>query len=146
MIDIDELKEYSYDVIGAILAVKKELGPGLNEKVYQEGFAIELSAQGIPFEREKAIHPVYRGRPMDTIFYLDFFCKNDIIVELKAVKSLDKEHRTQLFNYMHIAHATIGLLVNFAPSYADIERYYYDHDENVILNSEGNTLRNRYDT
>ncbi len=47
---------------------------------------------------------------------------------------------------MHIAHATIGLLVNFAPSYADIERYYYDHDENVILNSEGNTLRNRYDT
>lgn len=145
MIDLDELKDYSYDVIGALLAVKKELGPGLNEKVYQEGLAIELSAQGIPFEREKAIHPTYRGRPMSTIFYLDFFCKNDIIVELKAVKNLDKEHRAQLFNYMHLAQSTIGILVNFAPSYTDIERYYYDPDENVILNSEGKTLRNRYD-
>ena len=145
MIGLDELKDYSYDVIGALLAVKKELGPGLNEKVYQEGFAIELSAQGIPFEREKAIHPTYRGRPMSTIFYLDFFCKNGIIVELKAVKNLDKEHRAQLFNYMHLAQSTIGILVNFAPSYTDIERYYYDPDENVILNSEGKTLRNRYD-
>ena len=113
MIDLDELKDYSYDVIGALLAVKKELGPGLNEKVYQEGFAIELSAQGIPFEREKAIHPTYRGRPMSTIFYLDFFCKNDIIVELKAVKNLDKEHRAQLFNYMHLTHTEYGMIINF---------------------------------
>lgn len=51
MVDIAKYKDECYDVMGAIYNVKKELGPGLNEKVYQEGFAMELSMDNIPFER-----------------------------------------------------------------------------------------------
>ena len=39
----------------------------------------------------------------------------------------------------------VGILVNFAPLYAEIERYYYDKELGVILNSDGKKLRNRYD-
>ena len=145
MVDIAKYKDECYDVMGAIYNVKKELGPGLNEKVYQEGFAMELSMDNIPFERELAVHPVYRGRQMESSFFLDFFCKGSVIVELKSVSALNKEHRAQLYNYMHLVKPMVGILVNFAPLYAEIERYYYDKELGVILNSDGKKLRNRYD-
>ena len=145
MVDIAKYKDECYDVMGAIYNVKKELGPGLNENVYQEGFAMELSMDNIPFERELAVHPVYRGRQMKSNFFLDFFCKGSVIVELKSVSALNKEHRAQLYNYMHLVKPMVGILVNFAPLYAEIERYYYDKELGVILNSDGKKLRNRYD-
>ena len=144
MIDIARYKEECYDVVGAIHSVKKELGAGLNEKIYQEGLAIELTELGIPFEKERAIHPVYRGKVMESIFYLDFFCKGTVIVELKAVNALCKEHRAQLFNYMHLVKPMVGVLLNFAPVYAEIERYYYDDETDEILNSEGRRIRDKY--
>lgn len=145
MIDIQKYKDRCYRVVGAIYNVKQELGPGLNEKVYQEGLALELKQQGIAFERERAIHPVYKGTVMDSLFYLDFFCEESIIVELKSVKALDAEHRAQLFNYMHIVKPMVGILVNFAPRYAELERYFYDEDEGQIVSIDGKYLRNRYD-
>lgn len=145
MVDIAKYKDECYDVMGAIYNVKKELGPGLNEKIYQEGLTMELSLQKIPFEREKPIHPIYRGKQMESIFYLDFLCKETVIVELKSVSALNKEHRAQLYNYMHLVKPMVGILVNFAPVYAEIERYYYDKDLGTIVNTDGEKLRNRYD-
>ena len=145
MVDIAKYKDECYDVMGAIYNVKKELGPGLNEKIYQEGLTMELSLQKIPFEREKPIHPIYRGKQMESIFYLDFLCKETVIVELKSVSALNREHRAQLYNYMHLVKPMVGILVNFAPVYAEIERYYYDKDLGTIVNTDGEKLRNRYD-
>ena len=66
-------------------------------------------------------------------------------MELKSVSALNKEHRAQLYNYMHLVKPMVGILVNFAPLYAEIERYYYDKDLDLIVNSDGKRLRNRYD-
>lgn len=145
MIDISTYKNECYDVVGAIYNVKKELGPGLNEKIYQEGLSIELTALGIPFEREKLVHPIYRGVQMSATFFLDFLCKDTVIVELKSVVSLNADHRAQLFNYMHIVRPKVGILVNFAPLYAEIERYYYDFDTDQIINTKGTNIRNKHD-
>ena len=40
--DIDTLKKQMYPIVGTIYAVHSELGPGLNEYVYQEGFELQL--------------------------------------------------------------------------------------------------------
>lgn len=82
---------------------------------------------------------------MESIFYLDFLCKETVIVELKSVSALNKEHRAQLYNYMHLVKPMVGILVNFAPVYAEIERYYYDKDLGTIVNTDGEKLRSRYD-
>ena len=52
MMDIEALKNYAYDTIGAIHEVHKELGPGLNEKIYQEGLQLELSERNIAYKKE----------------------------------------------------------------------------------------------
>ena len=50
---LEALKEYMYIVLGAIYDTHKELGPGLNEYVYQEGLEYEFKQQDIFYEREK---------------------------------------------------------------------------------------------
>ena len=81
---------------------------------------------------------------MESTFYLDFYCKKSIIVELKSVNQLTKEHRAQLFNYMRIVEPTVGILVNFAPSFSEIERYYFDQNTLEIINSDGNSINERH--
>lgn len=46
-------KEESYKILGAAFAVHRELGCGFLERVYQDALEYELSARGIPYEREK---------------------------------------------------------------------------------------------
>ncbi len=98
MVDIEALKKYAYDTIGAIHEVHKELGPGLNEKIYQEGLQLELTGRGIPFQKELSFHPFYHGIEMESTYRLDFLVQGDIVVELKAVEELISEHKSQLFN------------------------------------------------
>ena len=141
MIDIEALKSYAYDTIGAIHEVHKELGPGLNEKVYQEGLQLELTERKIPFKKELSFHPTYHGKEMEAIYRVDFLVKDDIIVELKSVDSLINEHKAQLFNYMRLMKVTVGILVNFYPKFAEIERYFYDKDDNEIYGSDGFSIR-----
>lgn len=142
MVNIDEMKSFMYDVIGAIHEVHHELGPGLKEVCYQEGLAIELDERHIPFTREFNFHPLYHGKTMKSSFRLDFLCKQNIIVECKSVSELDNASRAQLFNYMRILKKSCGILVNFAPSFAVIERYLYDKDLNRILTVGGKVLNN----
>jgi len=133
MINAINLREHIYDVVGAIHHVHKILGPGLNESCYQEGLQIELAQNKIPFQREVSFHPTYQGVKMNATFRIDFLCKDDIIVECKSVPKLTADHRAQLFNYMRLLKKSCGVLVNFMPKFAEIERYFYDDERQIIV-------------
>jgi len=137
LFNIKEYKAHIYDVIGAIHEVHKELGPGLSEYCYQEGMQMQLAEMGIPFSRELSFHPTYHGKPMESIYRVDFICKNDIIVECKSVTELHVNHRAQLFNYMRLTKSRAGILVNFSPKFAVLERYFYHDDAKVIFGVDG---------
>ncbi len=46
-------KELTEKIIGCAMEVHRHLGPGLLESAYEECLCHELSAQGMPFERQK---------------------------------------------------------------------------------------------
>lgn len=140
MLNARELVRHMFDVVGAIHEVHKELGPGLNEYCYQEALEMEFQERNIEYQREQTFHPTYHGREMNAEYRLDFLCKSDIIVELKAVSELSRDHKAQLFNYMRLRKAPSGIIVNFAPKYAEIERYLYDAEINEILATDGEPL------
>ena len=141
MINTAEYKKHIYDVVGAIHEVHKELGPGLNEKVYQEGLQLELTERNIPFKKELVFHPLYHGKEMESTYRLDFLVNDNIVVELKSVEGLTSEHKAQLFNYMRLMKASVGILVNFYPKFAEIERYFFDSESNEVYGSDGLSLR-----
>lgn len=106
-------EELTYQVNGAAIDVHKALGCGFLEKVYQEAFAIALAERGVRFEREKKIPIFFHGHELGTPYICDFMVEDKIIVELKAVKSIEDIHKAQLLNYLRAAKLKLGLLYNF---------------------------------
>ena len=106
-------KDETYQIIGACFEVYNEKGCGFLEPVYQECLGIELNTRGIPFESHQPIKLDYKGQPLKKMYEADFVCFGNIIVEIKAVSSLNDEHRAQLLNYLNATGMGVGLLVNF---------------------------------
>ena len=115
-------KDECYRIIGACMAVHRELGHGFLEPVYQEALAIELDYQGIPFVREQELNIKYRGIELNKIYKADFVCYNGIIVELKAISELSNDHIAQLINYLKATNLKVGLLINFGTSSLEHKR------------------------
>lgn len=115
-------KVETYNIRGAIFAVHHELGNGFLERVYQDALELEFQERGIPYEREKNIQVMYKGKPLGEPYRADFVCYDKIIVELKAVEKLQGIHRAQVVNYLKATGMKIGLLVNFGGEFANIER------------------------
>ena len=100
-------------IINACIEVHNELGNGFLETVYQEALEEEFKIQEIPYEREKLLPIIYKGKRLSKEYYADFVCYDSIIVELKAVTVLSKPHKAQVLNYLNAANLDIGLLINF---------------------------------
>ncbi len=109
-------KDECYKIIGACMEVHKELGPGFLEPVYHEALSLEFYDQMIPFEKEKIIRIVYKGKPLDKYYKADFLCYDNIFVEIKALSEITNDHIAQLLNYLRATKLRVGLLFNFGSS------------------------------
>jgi GxxExxY protein len=106
-------EELTQRIIGAAIAVHRQLGPGLLESVYEECLAYELTTQLIPFERQKAIPVTYGDVLVECGFRADLLIDKLVLVELKAVESIAPIHKAQVLTYMKLTGCKIGLLINF---------------------------------
>ena len=115
---VDELAER---VIGAAIRVHKELGPGFLESVYEEALAVEFAERKIRYERQKHLAILYREHHVGE-HRLDFLVENALIVELKAISSLENIHFAILRSYLKAASIDDALLLNFATMPLTIKR------------------------
>jgi GxxExxY protein len=107
----------TYRIIGAAMAVHRELGCGFLEAVSREALAIELQERSIPFVREARLPVRYRNRLLPVFYSVDFICFDEVLVEVKALTAIGPIEMAQLINYLRVAHRRRGLLLNFgAPS------------------------------
>ena len=100
-------------IISAAIAVHRELGPGLLESAYESCLVYELLQQGLTVERQKALPVTYRGVKIDCGYRIDLLVEDSVIVELKAVESIEPIHEAQLLSYLKLSGYQIGLLINF---------------------------------
>jgi len=118
--------EETFRIRGAIFEVQRSMGGGYLEAVYQECLGLEFADRGIPAVGLRPLELRYKGQLLKQRYTPDFVCFESIIVELKAAKDLAPEHRAQLLNYLRATGLTVGLLVNFGPQTARVERVVLD--------------------
>lgn len=109
---VEEFHDCSSRIIGCAMKVHTALGNGFQEVIYQRALEVEMKYEGLGFEREKEMSVYYRGLPIG-IRRVDFFVKNEIMVELKAVSQLEDVHLAQAINYLEAYNMKTGLLINF---------------------------------
>lgn len=107
------INEIAYRVVGCAINVHKEIGPGLLESIYEDCFVIECQIEGLNIEKQKEIRICYKDQIIERKFRLDVLVEDLIIVELKAVESLNKIHQAKLISHLNITRKPKGLLINF---------------------------------
>ncbi len=118
-----EYEELTHKIIGCAYKVFNTLGYGFLESVYKKAMLIELTKNNLKVEAEKPLK-VYYDNQIVGDFYIDLYIEDKVVVELKSVETLVKQHEVQLVNYLQGLQKDIGLLINFGPSGVDVKRKF----------------------
>lgn len=113
--------ELTERIIAAAIRVHTELGPGFLEIMYEEALAIELTAAGISFERQKLL-PVFYREHLIGEHRLDLVVEGKVILELKAISQLERIHFAIVRSYLKASGLQDALLLNFASTRLTVKR------------------------
>ncbi len=114
------------------MRVHRKYHSGLLESAYETALKYLLEQKGCKVERQVFLPMYWDDVQLDQTYRMDLVVNDDIILELKAVKFVDKEHRRQLFNYMHLTHTRYGMLINFGADSLFSEWYERDPESGEI--------------
>ncbi len=121
-------KRLSERVLGCAQNVSRELGAGFLEKVYESALCVELSQAGIPFQCQKKFEIYYKSENVGN-YFADIVVDDKLVVELKALSCLSREHDAQVMNYLKASGLTVGLLLNFGVTRLGIRRIVWNYDD-----------------
>jgi len=102
-----EFGQIAYDVMRTAFDVHTELGRLFDEKIYKWEMAHRLPGCQI----EVPLEVCFEG--FSKTYYVDLLVANGAMFELKAVDSLTPRHCGQLLNYLLLADAAHGKVINF---------------------------------
>ena len=117
MFDLDpqqqKIDAITEKIIGAAIAVHREVGPGLLESAYEECLSYEIGQCGLNFERQVPLPVHYKEVRLDCGYRMDLVVERIVVVEIKAVERIIPVHEAQLLSYLKLANFRVGLLMNF---------------------------------
>jgi len=109
----DYLNNLSKEVIGAVIEVHRDLGPGLLESSYEASLQHELSLRGISAQRQLLLPITYKDLEIPDAYRIDLLVEDSLVVELKTVPVLLPVHSAQVLTYLRMSGNHLGLLINF---------------------------------
>jgi GxxExxY protein len=110
----DELihRELSEQIIGAAMTVLNTLGPGLNEKIYENALVIELNERGIMTDQQHEYFVDFRGKRVGKL-RPDLIVADQVIVDTKVVEAFDDSQTAKMISDLAISGMQLAILINF---------------------------------
>jgi len=103
------------------MAVSNTLGAGFLEKVYENALIVELKKLNLKVEQQKKIQVKYEGAVVGD-YVADLVVNDSVLLEVKAVKEMNKIFQAQLLNYLKATGLRVGLILNFGTTKLGIKR------------------------
>ncbi len=100
-------------IVDSALEVHKALGPGLLESTYESCLKYELKLRNLDAISQKELPVIYKGFKMEKAYRLDLLVENKVIIEIKAVETLNNIHMAQVISYLKLSDIKLGYLINF---------------------------------
>lgn len=122
-------KDITDIIIKCFYEVYNELGHGFLEAVYDKALSIVLSENGLKVESQKGIDVFFRGHSIGE-YRADLLVDDIIIIEVKAVQSINAAHVAQLINYLKATSIEVGLLLNFGNK-PEFKRLLFDNNRKI---------------
>lgn len=108
-----EINQITEQILKCAFKVHSELGPGLLESAYEECLFYELKQAGLNVDKQKALPLVYHEVKLDAGYRIDILVEGSVVVEIKAVETLNDVHTAQVLTYLKLSKCKVGLLLNF---------------------------------
>ncbi len=106
-------REQAYVVMGACFEVHNHLGAGFLEDVSQQARGRELAIRDVPFVVKPKLPIACKGEVLPACYEPDFVTHDEIIVEPKALRTIDDAHRAQVPDYPKATGMQLGPLPHF---------------------------------
>ena len=116
-----EHRELTEEIIGCAYRVYNKMGFGFLESVYEKCMLIELRKAELDAESQKHLTVHYENEIVGE-FVADIIVNDVIVLELKPVRRIIKEHEVQLVNYLVATGKPVGLILNFGETKVEIKR------------------------
>ena len=100
------------DIEALAKRIYTQLGSGYSERVYHNCMEVVLRKEGIQYESERIIPIYFEGHVVGNLRG-DIIINNEIVLEFKAVKTLNEVMETQVRNYLRLTQLKTGYLINF---------------------------------
>jgi GxxExxY protein len=81
--------------------------------VYTECVSFKLIEAGLRIQKQKPIPLVFEEVKLECGFRCDILVEDKLIIEIKAVESLNDVHLAQVLTYLRLMDLKLGLLINF---------------------------------
>jgi GxxExxY protein len=117
-------------VLQVFYEVYNELGGGFLESVYHAALSLALKQAGLRTASQVAVPVYFRGTVVGE-FRADLVINESVLVELKALQTLERVHEAQVLHYLRATVLEVGLLLNFGPK-PQFKRFLLDNDKKKI--------------
>ena len=121
----DTLNALSERIIGCAFTVANRLGSGFLEKVYENALAHELRKAELTVAQQQGVSVTYDDVIVGE-YAADLLVEAAVLVELKAVRTLDDIHQAQCMNYLRATGMHLCLLLNFGKPRLEIRRIVHN--------------------
>jgi len=114
-------RDDTYRIVGCAMEVLNALGPGLNEKPYENALAVEFRLAGIDFKQQQPFPVVYKGCVVGECIP-DLIAFGKIVVGAKTVAAIGDSGIGQMLTYLKVTGNQLGMIFNFRHPKLEWER------------------------